>query len=88
LPDEITEETFRGFLTEGSEFHVPLIPNIIFAAHDNGPDRAFGGFLACEDVVILNARMARHAERFIISPQSSFLGDDVLQEPNTSAFGV
>ncbi len=88
LPDEITEETFRGFLTEDIEFHVPLTPNMIFAAHDDGPDRAFGGFLGCEDVISLNRRMAKRAERFIVSPKSSFLGNDVLKKLNTSAVGV
>jgi hypothetical protein len=72
-------------LTEDIEFHVPFTPNMIFAAHDDGPNRAFGGFLGCEDVVSFNRQMAKRAERFIVSPKSSFLGDDVLLNSNTSA---
>ena len=88
FPDEITEETFRGFLTEDIEFHVPLTPNMIFTAYDDGLSRAFGGFLGCEDVVSLNRRMAKRAERFLVSPKSLFLGDDVLLNSNASAVEV
>lgn len=76
--DEITEETFRGFWTKDIEFHVPLTPNMLFAAFDYGPSCILGGFLGSELVVQLNQRMAERAEEFIISPTSSFLGDDVL----------
>ena len=78
FPDDITEESFRGFLTDDIEFHVPLSPNMIFTAYDDGPDRAFGGILKCKDVVRFNQRMAKRSEKFIISQKSSFLGDEIL----------
>jgi Protein of unknown function (DUF4238) len=31
FPEEVTEESFRGFFTKGVEFHVPLTPNSQFA---------------------------------------------------------
>jgi hypothetical protein len=77
-PDDLTEETFRGFLTKDIEFHVPLMPNMLFVALDHGPGWAFDGFLPREMVVQLNRRMAERAEEFIISSKPSFLGDDVL----------
>jgi Protein of unknown function (DUF4238) len=76
--DEITEETFRGFCIKGIEFHVPLTPNMLFTAFDDGPSCTFGEFFGRELVVQLNQHMAARAEEFIVSPKPSFLGDDVL----------
>ena len=78
LPQAITEESFRGFLTKDAEFHVPLTPNLVFAAHDDGFGRAFGGPLSREDVARINRRMAHRAEQFIVSTKPAFVGDDVL----------
>lgn len=78
-PEDITEESFRGFFTEGIEFHVPLTPNLIFTAYDGGFDRASGGLLSREDVTGLNSRMAHRAEQFVVSTKPTFLGDTVLE---------
>ncbi len=78
LPQPVTPESFRGFLTKDAEFHVPLTPNLAFAAHDDGLDRAFGGPLGREDVARINRRMAHRAERFLVSAKPEFAGDDVL----------
>ena len=80
LPEEVSEESFRGFFTKDAEFHVPLTPNLIFAAHDDGFDRAFGGLLTREDVARMNRRMTRRAEQFIVSTKPTFLGDEVLEQ--------
>jgi hypothetical protein len=77
-PDDITEETFRGFLNKGIEFHVPLTPHMLFAAFDDGPSCTFGEFLGSEVIAQLNRRMAGRAGEFIVSTKPSFLGDDVL----------
>jgi hypothetical protein len=86
-PDDITEGTFRGFLTKDVEFHVPLMPNMLFAALDHGPDLAFDGFLPSEMVVQLNRRMAGRAKEFIVSTKPAFLGDDVLKGSSTPPVG-
>jgi hypothetical protein len=78
LPDGITEATFRGFLTKDIEFHVPLTPNMLFAAFEHGPRCAFGGVLGGELVAQLNREMVGRAKEFIVSPKPSFLGDDRL----------
>ncbi len=78
LPQAVTEESFRGFLTNDAEFHVPLTPNLVFAAHDDGFGRAFDGPLGREDVARINRRMAHRAEQFIVSTKPAFVGDDVL----------
>jgi Protein of unknown function (DUF4238) len=78
LPDDITEETFRGFLTKDIEFHVPMTPNMLFAAFEHGPRCAFGGVLGSELVAQLNREMVGRAKEFIVSPKPSFLGDDML----------
>jgi hypothetical protein len=80
FPEDVTEESFRGFFTKDVEFHVPLTPNLVFTAYDDGLDRAFGGFLAREDVIKMNRRMAQRAEQFIVSTKSTFLGDEVLEQ--------
>jgi hypothetical protein len=78
FPEEVAEESFRGFFTKGVEFHVPLTPNLVFTAYDDGVDRAFGGLLGREDITRMNRRMARRAEQFIVSTKPTFLGDEVL----------
>jgi Protein of unknown function (DUF4238) len=78
LPDDITEETFRGFLTKDIEFHVPLTPNMLFAAFDRSPGCTFGGVLGSELVAQLNREMVGRAKEFIVSPKPSFLGNDRL----------
>jgi hypothetical protein len=78
LPESTTEESFQGFFTQDAEFHVPLTPNLVFAAHDNGFERAFGGLLDRDKVALLNRRMARRADQFVVSSKPAFLGDDVL----------
>lgn len=82
LPDVIIEDLFLGFFTQDVEFHIPLSPNMIFAAHDDGASRRFGGPLDHEQVVKLNQRMAMRAEKFIVSTQPTFLGDDILHQSN------
>ena len=78
LPYAVTEESFRGFMTKDAEFHVPLTPNLLFAAHDDGFGRVFDGPLSREDVATINRRMVHRAEQFIVSTKPAFLGDDVL----------
>lgn len=78
LPHAVTEESFHGFMTKDAEFHVPLTPNLVFTAHDDGFGRAFDGPLGREDVARINRRMAHRAEQFIVSTKPTFVGDDVL----------
>lgn len=79
LPEDMTEESFQGFFTKDVEFHVPLTPNLIFAAHDDGFDRAFGGLLNRDEVALINRRMVNRAEKFIISAKPTFWGEEILQ---------
>jgi hypothetical protein len=78
LPQAVTDESFRGFLTKDAEFHVPLTPNLLFAAYDDGFGHAFGGLLGREEVARINRRMAHRAEQFIVSSKPAFVGGDVL----------
>jgi hypothetical protein len=79
LPEDITEQSFLGFSTKDAEFHVPLTPNLVFAAHDDGSGRGFGGLLSREQVARIDRRMAQRAEQFIVSTKPTFLGDEVLR---------
>ena len=87
MAQPIARESFRGFLTKDAEFHVPLSPHLIFAAHDHGWDPAFGGQLSREDVARINRRMVQRAERFLVSQKPAFAGDDVLSELIASGCG-